>query len=879
MTIALTEHELQFALRHLDQLNPVQKAQVLQLLEERDTLAKYEDARQHFLSFVKMVWPDFIPGAHHQIMAEAFEDVAAGKCNRLIINLPPRHCLALDTPLLTPTGWTTMGEVQPGDYVYGADGKPTQVVGKSEVHVGRACYRVTAKDGTSVVTDGGHLWRAAIDRKRPGIFKLRTTEQLFQREQGTAEHRKAWIPDSPPVVFEPGAPLPVGPYTLGMWIGNGHASQAIITNDSRDLAPVRAVIESEGYTTTDQATRLTFGILGLKVKLRDLGVLDNKHIPDAYMRASVEDRLRLLYGLFDSDGCCSREGQCDISTSDPHLRDQYEELLRSVGIHPHVYEFDAKIGDKSYGPAWRLYFYVKDFGLAPRKRARTRANTKPVRRYISVARHKSVPVQCIEVDRPDGLFLAGRGLLVTHNTKSELASWLLPAWFLGKFPRKKIIQASNTEALAAGFGRRVRNLIDGEDMSDGSDDVARSGFSAYQNIFPNVRLAADSKAAAGWHTNKGGEYFAIGVNGKVTGKGGDIVIIDDPHSEQEAKQAESNPAIFDDVYAWYNSGPRQRLQPGGTIILVMTRWSKRDLTGKVLAKQAAEKDNPDTDKWRVISFPALLDENTPEERPTWPGFWPLPTLRATRSVLPVSSWSAQYQQNPTSEGAAILKREYWRRWGDDDKEKCPGPQHIAAWQNGDPPACEYIIGSWDCAATANERSHPSAYTLWGVFKAEDPTSGKTLNHIILLQAYKARMEFPELKRTAKQFYDEDRPDTLLIENKSAGMQLLQEFRSMGVPAESFTGSSRGSRAMSNDKIARANMIADVFASRYVWCPPTRFADEVMEQCASFPAGEEDDLVDSTVQAMLRFREGGFVRTANDEAEDSAPPRFRRKRYY
>ena len=130
MTIALTEHELQFALRHLDQLNPVQKAQVLQLLEERDTLAKYEDARQHFLSFVKMVWPDFIPGAHHQIMAEAFEDVAAGKCNRLIINLPPRHCLALDTPLLTPTGWTTMGEVQPGDYVYGADGKPTHVVGK-----------------------------------------------------------------------------------------------------------------------------------------------------------------------------------------------------------------------------------------------------------------------------------------------------------------------------------------------------------------------------------------------------------------------------------------------------------------------------------------------------------------------------------------------------------------------------------------------------------------------------------------------------------------------------------------------------------------------------------------------------------------------------
>jgi predicted phage terminase large subunit-like protein len=467
-------------------------------------------------------------------------------------------------------------------------------------------------------------------------------------------------------------------------------------------------------------------------------------------------------------------------------------------------------------------------------------------------------------------------------TKSEFGSWLLPAWFLGKFPKKKIIQVSNNDDLASSFGRKVRNMLDGVDLMTADEDADRPQ-ALYRDIFPKVNLASDSKAAGVWHTNWGGEYFAVGVNGTITGRGADIAIVDDPHSEREAKQAESNPAIFDGVYSWYTSSIRQRLQPGGSIIIIVTRWSKRDLVGQVLRQmdrdKAAGLAEGQYDKWKVISLPAILDEGEPTERSMWPGFWPLEELQRTRNALPVAKWSAQYQQNPTSEGAAILKRDYWRTWGDDDKEKCPGPNHIAAWQNGDPPACEYLIGSWDCAATKNDRSHPSAYTLWGIFKAEDPDTGKTINNIILLQAYKARMEFPELKKRAKQFYDEDRPDTLLIENKSAGIQLIQEFRAMDIPAESFTGSSRGSKTFSNDKIARANMIADIFASRYVWKPPTRFAEEVVEQCASFPAGDEDDLVDSTVQAMLRFREGGLIRTQHDVEEEDGPSRFRRRRMY
>ena len=160
-----------------------------------------------------------------------------------------------------------------------------------------------------------------------------------------------------------------------------------------------------------------------------------------------------------------------------------------------------------------------------------------------------------------------------RHTKSEFASYLLPAWFLGRFPHKKVIQTSHTAELAVGFGRKVRNLVDSD---------------PYKRIFPKVALQSDSKAAGRWNTNFGGDYFAIGVGGAVTGKGADILIIDDPHSEQEAALAQINPDIYNKTYEWYTSGPRQRLQPGGAIVIVMTRWSMRDLTAQVI-KAAAQR--------------------------------------------------------------------------------------------------------------------------------------------------------------------------------------------------------------------------------------------------------------------------------------------------
>ena len=414
-----------------------------------------------------------------------------------------------------------------------------------------------------------------------------------------------------------------------------------------------------------------------------------------------------------------------------------------------------------------------------------------------------------------------------RHTKSEFASFLFPAWFLGRYPEKKIIQTAHTAELAVGFGRKVRNLISQDD---------------FQSVFPGIELSSDSKAAGRWNTNKRGDYFAIGVGGAVTGKGADVLIIDDPHSEQEAALGAYNPEVYEKVYEWYTSGPRQRLQPGGAIIIVMTRWSTRDLTGKII-KSVTQKEG--VDDWEVIELPAIM----PSGDPLWPEFWPLDQLESLRAELPVAKWSAQYQQDPTSEEGALIKREWWREWEKDS-----------------PPPCEAIIQSWDTAFLKTQRADYSACTTWGVFYWPDD-DGKSQPNLILLDAYKEKLEFPDLKRAAYDKYWEYEPDQMIVEAKAAGSPLIFELRAMGIPVTEFTPS-RG-----QDKIARVNAVSDLFASGVIWCPATRWADEVIEECAAFPTGDHDDLVDSTTQALLRFRQGGWIRSTMDEWDDE--PSYRR----
>jgi predicted phage terminase large subunit-like protein len=422
--------------------------------------------------------------------------------------------------------------------------------------------------------------------------------------------------------------------------------------------------------------------------------------------------------------------------------------------------------------------------------------------------------------------------IAPRHGKSELISYLAPAWFLGKYPHKKVIMASHTADLAVNFGRRVRNLV-------GSD--------AYKDIFPQVELQADSKSASRWGTNYNGEYFAIGVGGALAGRGADLFIIDDPHSEQDAKLG--RPDVFKPAWEWFQSGPLQRLMPGGSIIVVMTRWSKLDLTGEIVNQMIR---NDDVDPWEVVEFPAIIENKQGDMESLWPDFWPLEELLAKKAALDIRYWNSQYMQNPVSEEGALIKREWWK-----------------IWEEESPPQCEFTIMTLDAAQEANNRSDYNALLTWGVFFNEEVNN----YNIILLNAVKKRLEFPELKELCIEEYKDWEPDSFIVEKKSNGAALYQEFRRMGIPVAEYTP------GKGQDKISRVNAVSDLFRSGIVWAPDHRWAHEVIEECNDFPSGANDDLVDATTLALMRFRQGGFVRLPSDEAEDIPGFRSSRNRLY
>jgi predicted phage terminase large subunit-like protein len=417
-----------------------------------------------------------------------------------------------------------------------------------------------------------------------------------------------------------------------------------------------------------------------------------------------------------------------------------------------------------------------------------------------------------------------------RHSKSEFASYLMPSWFLGRNPKLKIIQATMNTELAVRFGRKVRDLI---------------GDPIYHEIFPKTDLKPDSQAAGRWETSAGGEYFAAGVGAAMTGRGADLLIIDDPHSEQDALSS----TAYDNAYEWYTSGPRQRLQPGGSIIIVQTRWSKKDITGRLLAAQSKDMM---ADQWDVIEFPAIL----PSGEALWHEFWKKEELLKVKASLSPGKWNAQWQQNPTSEETAMVKREWWQEWTE-----------------GDPPDISYIIQSYDTAYSKKETADYSAITTWGVFH---PTrTGE--EHLILLDAKKGRWNFPELKAIAQEQNEYWEPDMMLIEAKASGQPLADEMRLLNLPVITFApGRKKGGGGM--DKTTRMHMVSPIFEAGKVWYPEgERFAEEVIEEVASFPNGDHDDFCDSMTMALLRFRQGGFISLDGEELDDWLPPR--KREYY
>ena len=744
---------------------------------------------------------------------------------RLIVTMPPRHskALALDTPIPTPSGWTTMGEIKVGDQVFDERGIPCNVTWVSPVWKDRPVYAVTTDDHDVIVADENHEWPVSLCRKRRHAVKLKTSRQLAER---TSDRRPMIAIHG--ALEMPEADLPVDPYVLGVWLGDGHSNSGALTQGIEDAPFIREEIRRAGYETSDRTDPTLFTILGLRGDLVRAGVLNNKHIPGAYLRASRQQRLALLQGLVDTDGSAPPSGQIVITQINQRLSDGILELVRSLGVKASQYQIETKIDGRECGPAWMVSFYMADAARLPRKRKNCRAATRQRDHYIGVAPIGTADTVCITVDSPSHLFLAGRSMIPTHN--SLHVSEHLPAWFLGNHPDKRIIAASHTASLAYTFSRRVRNKLNDPRWP-----------------FPSVRVADDKGAVQAWdidgHT---GGYIAVGVGGSPTGHGGHLIVIDDPL--RSAADADSE-TVRESLWEWYRETMRTRLEPGGSIILTATRWHMDDLTGRLLR----EADHGG-EQWQHVHMPALSEDGDA----LWPERWPVEALTSIRQSVGTRAWEAQFQGRPAPMEGGILKRHWFGVYG------LPENHYYA------------IIQAWD---TAFKTSAAADYTAC-------VTIGVGGYGIDILDVFRARLEFPDLERALQDQHlawsakHPGTPISVLVEDKGSGQSLIQAVKRWPHRNINIIPVS-ASRA--NEKMQRVNEVTPVIESGRVRLPAqAHWLDDAVNEWTSFPFAAHDDMTDALTMAVARAAGiGQASSTASDTSAfapaDTIPPsrRFRR----
>lgn len=540
-----------------------------QVLSETE-LAERELCRRHLIPFICRFKPDYKVGWVHKVFAakleQFFQDVVDQKDPRLIIQVPPRggKALANDTPVLTRNkGWVTHGALEVGDEVFHPSGAPTRVIAVSEETTLE--HRVTFSNGDEITAHAEHEW--AVYDRRSGKRPLRVVEtrdivqDVWIGRQGIRGSRARWqLPETTGVEFEQ-QDLPMDPYVLGVWLGDGTVGTNNITNSKEDAAVLQRAFAEAGYEcsgvyvhTTYGTHRSYFGNSGLTPSLHAAGVFHDKHIPDKYLLSSREQRKQLLAGLIDTDGHVdTKTGRVIFTTVSGALRDGVVDLATTLGYRPYVMEAPPQLsssGIQGRHPVFSIGF--QPFETLPTRLERKQIRKHAMRRRVSVAGVKKVGGRhgrCIQVSAPDGLYLAGRSLIPTHN--SEIVSNNFPSWVLGKKPDFEIIMTAHTLSLPLEFSKANRDRMNEE---------------RYKVVFPDVKLDQKTTSAERWRTAQRGGVKCAGVGGGIGGFGAHILIIDDPIKDFEDAQSET---IRTTVKNWYSSTAEARLSPGGGVIIVM----------------------------------------------------------------------------------------------------------------------------------------------------------------------------------------------------------------------------------------------------------------------------------------------------------------------
>lgn len=619
-------------------MTKAEKIEYMSALKER----LVRESRSSLLKFTLATMPTFKPADFHKKYYQVLTDFADGKIKKLMVFMPPQHgkALPVDTPVFTTKGWKNHGDIEIGDFVFGIDGKPKEVCGNFG-NIDIDALQVTFNDGNIIVASKEHLWQLKVDYddhkgRREVVVE---TQDIFKKR-----HRRSPYIDISPAIETAQSSLPIDPYILGCWLGDGHSRQGVLTVGKEDI---------EHFAKLGQAREVKPGIYrvliyGLSKLLRENNLILNKHIPIEYLLASKEQRYELLRGLMDTDGCVDTRGNCEFTQKDNRLVNEVYTLIRSLGIKARINQYDAKLNGRLVGLKVRINFNPDRtdpvFSLE-RKLSRLVNKSKGDRddkKKFFIKDIKPIGVvkgNCIEVD--GSMYLAGKDLIPTHN--SEGSTRRLPAYMLGKDPNKKIAVISYSAPKARKFNREIQRVIDTQE---------------YHEIFPNTVLNASNvtTVAGAWLRNADeceivghrGGFKTVGVGGALTGEPVDTLIMDDIY--KDAKTAWS-PTVRESVEDWYDTVAETRLHNNSQQLIVFTRWHENDLAGKLLREQGVYDPVSNPNGWVVIVYQAIKVGKPTEYDPREEGeaLWPerhnLEKLEAVRVRNP-HVFESLYQQDP-----------------------------------------------------------------------------------------------------------------------------------------------------------------------------------------------------------------------------------------
>lgn len=596
-----------------------------QILTELTTRQK---AAGDFLLFVKYTKRNFFINWHHRVIAEKLQDFAEGRIKKLMIFLQPQcgKFLPYDTPVFTTKGFKAHGLLRPGDFVFGDDGSPKKVIANSGVYKWNV-DKINFQCGRSILAAKEHLWKLQVEHDHKGRKEcIEETQNIFKKK-----HRRSPAIKIPPALKTKKKSLPIDPYILGCWLGDGSHNLGSITVGKEDIEHFKKF----GKRSTEVKPGIYSVLIdGLRVKLRKNRLLLNKHIPINYLLASIEQKRELLTGLMDTDGCCDKRGTCEFTQMEGQLAEDVYILLRTLGIKANIHYYKAMLNKKQVGIKTRIFFSPnKTDVIFKLKRKQTRILDKKMddredkyKLFIeSIEPHGLVDGNCIEVE--GGMYLAGYDLIPTHN--SELSTRRLPAYILGRYPDKKIAICAYNQTFASKFNRDLQRIID--------DPI-------FKNVFPDTRLNDGDGIVRNSEefeiANHKGFLKAVGIGGALTGTTVDIGIIDDPI--KDALEAYST-TYRDRVGDWYDTVFKTRLHNESQQLITLTRWHEDDLAGRILKAEGGQ--------WEVIIFPAIKEDltNDLDTREIGEVLWP--EKHSAERMLDVKGknpliFASLYQQRP-----------------------------------------------------------------------------------------------------------------------------------------------------------------------------------------------------------------------------------------